>query len=115
MKQLIFIVFVLFACFAATSYGQTTECPVDRVCITRDAAIKALADADKVKAYEAEIKVKDQAIADMRSELNKMRIEFAAASGELTAVKQNAVSDRAITDLLLKSVKKKCMPFSVCF
>ncbi len=51
----------------------------------------------------------------MRSELNKMRIEFAAASGELTAVKQNAVSDRAIIDLLLKSVKKKCMPFSVCF
>jgi hypothetical protein len=44
-----------------------------------------------------------------------MRIEFARVSGENTALKQNAVSDRAIIDLLLKNTRKKCQPLSVCF
>lgn len=98
--------FVIVACFAGTAIAQT-DCPLDRVCITRDAALKALADADAVKAQAAEIKVKDQAIADFRELLNKMRIEFAECSGEKTALKQNAVSDRAIIDLLLKHVRPK--------
>lgn len=111
----ILAVFVLFICFAGTSFSQTVECPVDKVCISRDAALKALADSDRVKALEAEIKAKDGAFDAQKVLLNEMRIQFATTSGELTAIKQNAVSDRAIIDLLLKSVKKRCLPFSVCF
>lgn len=103
--------------FGVAANAQTVDepCPADKVCITRDAALKALADADLVAAQTAELKAKDAAIADLKTELGRMRIEFAEKSGENTALKQNAVSDRAIIDLLLKSVRKKCMPFSVCF
>lgn len=92
---------------ATTSSAQTADCPADKVCITRDAALKSLADADKVVAQAAELKVKDQAIDDLKTELNKMRVEFAEKSGENTALKQNAVADRAIIDLLLKNVRPK--------
>jgi hypothetical protein len=108
-------IFLLLFCGTFHVAGQTVECPVDKVCITRDAAIKAINDGDMVVAQKAEIAVKDQAIADLKELLNKMRIEYAEARGELTAVKQNAVSDRAIIDILIKGQKKKCMPLSICF
>jgi len=93
--------------FAVVANAQ--ECPHPSGCVTvsRDVALKALADSDTVKAQANEIAVKDTAIEDMRKELNKMRIEFAEKSGELTALKQNAVSDRAIIDILLKNVRPK--------
>jgi hypothetical protein len=108
-------IFLLLLCGTFHAAAQTVECPVDKVCITRDAALKALADADAVVAQKAELAVKDQAIADLKELLNKMRIEFAEKSGENTALKQNAVSDRAIIDILIKGQKKKCMPLSICF
>lgn len=106
---------LIIAGLAAACMAQSAECPADKVCITRDAALKALADADTVVQQSKEIAVKDQAIADLKKLLEDLRIEFARVSGELTATKQNAVSDRAIIDLLLKSQKKKCLPLSVCF
>lgn len=105
---------VALGAFASSAQGQT-ECPADKVCISREAALKALADADRVKALESEILVKDKAIEDFRDELNKMRIEFARVSGEATALKSNAVRDAALIELLLKYTKKKCLPLSICF
>jgi len=110
MKIFLAIAFVLT--FSIISFSQ--DCPPDKVCITREAAVKALADADKVIALEKESKAKDDAIAGLRGELNKMRIEFAEKSGENSALKQNAVSDRAIITELLKYTKKQCKPFSIC-
>lgn len=94
--------------------GQTVDCPVDKVCISPEAARKALADADTVDAQKKEIAVKDQAIADLKKLLDDMRINFAAISGENTALKQNAVSDRAIIEVLLKNTRKKCLPLTIC-
>jgi hypothetical protein len=111
--KLLFTILFISLVFVVGANAQ--ECPQDKVCISREAAIKAVENADKVIALEADIKAKETAIAQFRDELNKIRIEFASVSGENTALKQYAVSDRAIIDLLLKSVKKKCMPFSVCF
>ncbi len=105
MKKICLIIICLFA--VTVGVNAQTDCPPDRVCITRDAALKAIADADRVKALEAEIVVKDQAFADQKDLLNKMRIEFAEKSGELTALKQNDVSNRAIIDILLKNVRPK--------
>lgn len=112
MKKLFLLSIILFA--SSLAYSQT-ECPVDKVCISPAAARQALVDSDTVKAQAVELTAKDKAISDLRDELDKMRIEFARTSGELTATKQNAVSDRAIIELLLKSTKKKCFPLSVCF
>ena len=95
------------------AYAQT-DCPESKVCISREAAIKAIADADKVTALEAEGKAKDQAISDLKDLLNKSKVEFAAVSGENTALRQNDVSNRAIITVLLQSTKKQCKPFSIC-
>lgn len=114
MKQWLSIAILVFAS-ALIVNAQQTDCPADKVCISREAAKQALEDSDLVKAQKAEIAVLNQAIDDFRKELNSMRIEFARVSGEATALRQNAVSDRAIIDLLLKNSKKRCAPLSICF
>lgn len=103
----VLLLLVLGGTFHIGAQTAPVECPADKVCISRDAALKALADADKVKADEVAIAGYKQAIDDLKTELNRMRVEFAEKSGELTALKQNAVSDRAIIDLLLKNVRPK--------
>ena len=108
------ILFITLGLGVSTTFAQTVDCPVDKVCISPEAARKALADADTVDAQKKEIAVKDQAIADLKKLLDEMRINFAAASGENTALKQNAVSDRAIIELLLKNTRKKCLPLTIC-
>ncbi len=115
MKQLIFLAFIFFgAC--GYSYAQDV-CPSPSGCvtITREAALKALADSDRVKALEAEIKTKDAAFDAQKALLNDMRIQFAAVSGENSALKQAAVRIDAILDLAMKHTQKSCKPFSVCF
>lgn len=109
-KPPIFIFSLLL--FAGSAVAQ--ECPQNLVCISREAAIQAVENADKVKALEAEGKVKDQAIADQKEVISKLKIEYAEKVGENIALKQAEVSNRAIIELLLKSTKRKCLPFSVC-
>lgn len=104
-KNLILIAGFIIA--ASVGVCGQPDCPPTLVCISREAALKALADADRVKALEAEIKVKDDAVASFRDELNKMRIEFARVSGEATALKTNAIRDAAIIELLLKYARPK--------
>ena len=109
-----FIIAISFLVFGITAKAQTTTvdypalpCPVDKVCISRDAALKAVETAAERDALKAQLKAEQQAVEDMRKELNEVRIKFAAASGELSGLKQNAVQDRAIIELLLKSVRPK--------
>lgn len=108
-KPVIFIALCLaVACGARGVQAQSaTECPPDKVCISREAALKALADADRVKALEAEMKVKDAAIDSFKDELNKMRIEFARVSGEATGLRTQAARDAAVIELLLKYARPK--------
>lgn len=105
MKITLCFFLVVLGAFVSSVHAQ--ECPADKVCISREAALKALADADRVKALEAEIKVKDQAFADLGKLLNDMRVEFARCSGETTILKQRAISDAAMIELLSKMVRPK--------
>lgn len=95
--------------FGAIAVNAQTDCPHPSGCVTisREAALKALADSERVKALEAEIKVKDDAIDSFREELNKIRVEFARVSGEATGLRTNAVRDAAIIELLLKYSRPK--------
>jgi hypothetical protein len=104
-RWLLLCVILLAGAFG--THAQTADCPPNLVCITRDAALKAIADGDKVVAQAAEIKVKDQAIDDLKAELNKMRVEFAEKSGEATALKENDVANRAIIQLLVQNTKAR--------
>ncbi len=104
----IFVVMALLAVLSIKTYAQDAcQFPSGCVTVSRDVALKALADSDRVKALETELKVKDEAISGFRDELNRMRIEFARTSGEATALKTNAVRDAAIIELLLKFARPK--------
>ena len=105
MKKLLLIVFL----FAGTAYAQS-ECqtsPEKCVTITREAAIKALENVDKVKALEAYVKTLETAQNDYKAEIAKIRIEYAEKVGENTILKQNEVANRALITVLLQNVKKK--------
>ena len=110
MKLLIITTLILFAAIAGHAQA---ECPPDKVCISREAAITAVQNAAKVVALEKEGEAKDKAIEAYKDEVNALRVKIAEQSGELSGIKQNAVSDRAIITVLLQSVKKKCL-FSLC-
>ncbi len=118
MKKLCFVfIFLLGGVLASCSpvYAQSSDCPSANGCvtITREAAVKAVTDAETVKAQAAEILILKQAISDQKDVTEKLKIEYAEAKGENTALKQNAVSDRAIIDLLVKKVGKRCSPLSI--
>lgn len=110
-KPPIFVLAILL--LAGSAIAQ--ECPPNLVCISRESAIAAVENAEKVKALEAEGKVKDQALKDKDEVINKLKVEYAEAKGEISALKQAEVSTRAIIDILIKGQRKKCAPFSICF
>ena len=99
---------ILF-CLLFLAYAAQAQCPSPNGCvtITREAAIKALQDSDTVKAQATEIAAKDKAISDLKTELESIRREYVAASSEASALKQQAVRQDAIIDLLLKSARPK--------
>lgn len=105
----------IFIILLLTGSAIAQTCPENLVCLSREAAIVAVENAEKVKALEAEGKAKDIALKDKDDVINKLKVEYAEAKGEISALKQNAVSDRAIIDILIKGQRKKCMPLSICF
>jgi hypothetical protein len=105
--RLLLILFVALLIGAVTANAQECPSPSGCVTITREAALKAIQDGDTVKAQATELAVKDKAIADLKDELDKMRIEFTRASSEATALKQQQVRDAAIIELLLKYTRPK--------
>ena len=112
MKWLIVLCMILGSASAFSTTGQATTCPPDLVCISREAALKALADADKVKALEAFVKVLEQASKDKSTEIETMRREFIQASVEATFYKQQVALLRLDIEKLLKMTK--CKPFAIC-
>lgn len=114
MKYLLCIGIIFFTFNIAKSQTAPINCPEGYVCITREAAKKALEDSDARIALEAQVKANEAAFAEQKALLKDMTVKFAEVSGENTQLKQNAVQDRAIIELLLKNSKKKCYPFSIC-
>ena len=113
MKRLLFLLTLIFLA-SFTAYSQT-QCPPDMVCITPEAARKALTDADTVKAQALEIKALEQAVKDAQDNTHKMAIEFAKVSGENTVLRQQQVRDMALVDLALQQTKKKRNAFISIF
>lgn len=75
--------FIIFA--AVTSFSQSTpDCPVGFVCISPEAARKALENADTVEAQRKEILALMQAIADQKGATADVKIALAQATGEKT-------------------------------
>lgn len=99
-----------FLLFASTAFGQTDPCPVmpeGYLCLPRSVAVKALEDADARKALEAQVKDMDIAYDKLRDALADMRVNYATAAGENSILKQRAISDAALIELLTKMVRPK--------
>lgn len=97
----------IWSLFAIAVVAQTTECPADRVCLTREEAIEYLTLADKAKAQEAEIAVLRQAVADREKLTTDLKIELARISGEKTQLEADRVRWTAVIDVLIKSARPK--------
>lgn len=98
---------VMFLAVGTASAQDSTPCPQGFVCITPQAARKALLDSDTVAAQKTELAAKDQAISDFQKELHSMRIELAKAIGEKTGSEQMVVRLTAIIDFMLKNGRTK--------
>jgi len=114
MRKLFIIGIVLFA--SSLAYGQTdcSQTPENCVLITREAAIKALEDSDKVKALEAQVTVLKDAVSAHKDIETTLKVELAKAIGENTALQKSEVRLTAWLDIAMKNSRKKCMPFSLC-
>lgn len=91
--------------FSLTAYSQ--DCPPDKVCISREAAIKALQTDDELKAVKVELKAKDEAIEALKTEINNLRVELAKEVGEKTGREQMIGRLTALVDILVKQVRPK--------
>jgi hypothetical protein len=98
---------VFLAFFATHGHAQTAECPPDKVCISPDAAKKALQDSDAKAALEAENTVLRQSIDDLKKVITDLKVELARTTGQLTGEQAANIQNRAIIELLLKSVRPK--------
>jgi hypothetical protein len=108
VRKLILCLFVVMSASVSAMTQVTTEpCPAGLVCITPEAARKALLDSDTVKAQSVNLAVKDTVIADLRKHLDDMRLEFVRADTKATALEKQAIRDAAIIELLLKMVRAK--------
>jgi len=104
------LILITLVILIGRAQAQTDPCPpmpAGYICVPRAVGVKALEDADARAALEKQVKAQDDAIVGYKDELEKMRIEFARVSGELTATKQTQVRDAAIIEMLLQNVKKK--------
>lgn len=104
MKKIPILLAIIF--FGALA-GYSQECPPDRVCISPQAAVKALQDSDTVEAQKIELKAKDRAIEDLKDIIVNLKIELAKSTGDRTGAEQMIVRLTAIVDVLLKSTRKK--------
>jgi hypothetical protein len=113
MKRILFLIGVVL--FLSVGAYSQTQCPENMVCISPDAARKALVDADTVKAQGLQIKALEQAVKDAQDNTQKALIEFAKVSGENTVLRQQQVRDMALVDLALQQTKKKRNAFISIF
>lgn len=104
----------VFALCAIPAYSQTTECPANMVCISPEAARKALENADLVTALRTEILTLKQAILDQREITIDTKIALARAIGEKTGLEQSVVRLTAEVEFLNRYGRKKCAPFAIC-
>lgn len=104
MKKLAITILFLLT-FAFTVSAQKTE--VDQSFV--DDATKAF---EEVVALRAEVKALKEAREADETAINKLKVELARYSGELTGEKNQNIQNRAVIEFLLKNGRKKC--YGIC-
>lgn len=102
MKKLLFIsILILTFSFAVCAQDEK------KVEILQSTADKCSRCFDESEALKNEIVVKDKAIEDLKKEITRLQIELGKTVGELVGEKSISVQQRAIIEVLLKSVRPK--------
>lgn len=101
------LILAIVAAFTVAAYSQTAAPTPETVTISREAAVKCLENADRLKAVEAESATKDAAIADLKGIIADLKVEIARLTGEKTQLETTLVRYNALLDLLVKSVRPK--------
>lgn len=105
MKKFLILLSLLFV-FTIGAKAQSV-CPVDKVCISPEAAKHYLQIDDENKALKAENATLKDSVKVIKEELTKTQIELAKEVGENTALKSTAVRMDAIVDVLIKQARPK--------
>lgn len=116
MRVLARSLFIIAVLLTSAAYSQTvTDCPHPSGCVvlSGDAARAALQAGDKAAALEVQLKAEQDAKELLRKALDDMRIEFARVSGENTALRQNAVQDRAIITAMIPMLRQKVVGIKI--
>lgn len=113
MKKLIILSIFILAC--VLSANAQTDCPLDKVCLSPEAARAALEAGDKVTALETEVQTLRIAVLDQKGITNDVKIELAKQIGEKTGAQAEAARLSAIVEFLLKNGRKKCYGICVQF
>lgn len=116
MKKQILLTFLTLI-FAFTANAQTTapnDCPINSVCFSRDEAVRINEKLDEAENLKLQLLDKNQAIDDLRGELNRLRVEIGTYSGELTATKAELIRSNARLDFLIQHPPKKCKFSILC-
>lgn len=128
----IFLICVITANISAQSPCDGIQMPPGTLCITqaagnqaaqlareaplKDEKIKVLTDAltekDKIIADNKAVAAKNEA--DLKEALTRTQTELAMKTGQLIGSEASNVRNLALIDVLLKSTKKQCKPFSIC-
>lgn len=106
MKKFLGILF-LSGVFVVGAGAQTTDCPADKVCITREAAVEMLRAKDENTALKNLNKALEDENKVVKEELVKTQIELAKTTGEKTQLEASLVRYNAIMDVLIKNSRPK--------
>lgn len=120
------IVTCLTPVLTAVTLGQVAGCPQGYVCLTQEAAQRAVENArlrplleEKVTALESSVAAKEADLketretarkneADLRQALNETTVKYATTAGELIATKAEVTRQAVTIEFLLKNGRNKC-------
>ena len=102
-------IFILIALvlLIGQAQGQVSDCPADKVCLTREQAVEALQNRDKVKALEEREKALEEARKIDAETIANLKLELAKMTGDKTGAEQMIVRLSAIVDFMLKNGRTK--------
>jgi hypothetical protein len=107
MKIVVYTLLVYLLLAVSASAQTVTDCPADRVCLTREQAIEYLTYRDENSALRKDAAVKDQAIADLQKLVADIKIDLARVSGEKSQLEADRVRWTAVIDILIKQSRPK--------
>lgn len=121
MKLLLLPILIFVTAIVANAQSTTPTAnpcagvtmPAGTVCLSVGAARAALEAGDRAEAAATENKALKDAIEAYKKEINEMRIAYAEAKGENTALKQNAVDDRALIQVLVQYARPKVVGLKI--